>query len=89
MDSWKEVNEFLNSGKSGIVTKGGIRVGITQHNCIELENAYDFIQKWKQLVSNGESPIDIDIPGYGTFTNCTALPEANGYTIQYDEYKEE
>ena len=56
---------------------------------IEFENNYQLIMKWKELVKNGEEPIDIYIPGYGTFMNCTVIPESNGYTINYDEYKEE
>lgn len=56
---------------------------------IEFENNYQLIMKWKELVKKGEEPIDIHIPGYGTFINCTIIPEASGYTINYDEYKEE
>ena len=56
---------------------------------IEFENNYQLIMKWKELVKKGEEPIDIHIPGHGTFINCTVTPEANGYTINYDEYKEE
>lgn len=56
---------------------------------IEEDHTIQFLNKWKELIEEGEEPLDIHIPGYGTFINCTVTPEFNGYTVKYDEYKEE
>ena len=59
-----------------------------QVTTIDFIDNYDFIMKWKEM-TNQQEEFNIRIPGCGTFINCKVIPEANGYTINYDEYKEE
>lgn len=54
---------------------------------IEFENNYQFIMKWKELLSEGEEPpFDIVIPDKGTLKNCTVVPTHLGYDVNYDEF---
>ena len=59
----------------------------------EYDNTYElleFLDKWKDLIENGEQPHDIRIDGLGLFTNArVTINDEHSYTLTYDEYFKE
>ena len=56
----------------------------------EYDNTYELLDKWKDLIENGEQPHDVRIDGLGLFTNAgVTINDEHSYTLTYDEYFKE